>query len=140
MIVDHLLELADAQTLSGASASQNTIDFGQEAPTTGMDGLDIVLVVSVAEDVSGTFNVAIQHSDEETTGFTDAVVSETLTAPLAGTQVVMKLPYEHKRYVRAYFGGSPTAGVVNAVVTTGFDANKPFKQAQSVQSLYEKAE
>lgn len=139
MIVDHLLELADSQKLSAAAASTNTIDFGQEEVTTGMDGLDIVLVTTVAEDVSGTFSVAIQHSDEETTGFTAAVTSETLTAPKAGTQIVMKLPYQHKRYVRAYFGGSPTGGVVNAIVTTGFDANKPFKQAQSVQALYVKA-
>ena len=90
MIVDHLLELADSQKLSAAAASTNTIDFGQEEVTTGMDGLDIVLVTTVAEDVSGTFSVAIQHSDEETTGFTAAVTSETLTAPKAGTQIVMK--------------------------------------------------
>lgn len=139
MIVDHLLELADLQSVTAAAASTNTVDFGQEAPTTGMDELEMVMVFTVAEDVKGTITFAIQHSDAETTGFADAVASGSLTAPAAGTRVVLPMPHTHKRYVRAYFGGSPTAGKVNAVITTGFDANVPFKQAQSVQSLYVKA-
>lgn len=136
MIVDHLLELSDSQNLTASVASTNTVDFGQEAPTTGMDALDMVMVFTVAEDVKGTVSFAIQHSDQETTGFVNAVVSETLTAPAAGTRVVLKMPYNHKRYVRAFFGGSPTAGKVDAIITTGFDSNVPFKQAASVQALY----
>ena len=136
MIVDHFLELSESQSLTASAASTNTVDFGQEAPTSGMAGLDLVMVFTVAEDVKGTVSFAIQHSDAETTGFVAAVTSETLTAPAAGTRVVLKMPYNHKRYVRGFFGGSPTAGKVDAVITTGFDANTPFKQAASVQALY----
>lgn len=136
MIVDHLLELSDSQSLSAAAATTNTVDYGQEAPTTGMAGLDLVMVFTVAEDIKGSVSFAIQHSDQETTGFVNAVVSETLTAPAAGTRVVLKMPYVHKRFVRGYYGASPTAGKVDAIITTGFDQNVPFKQAASVQALY----
>lgn len=136
MIVDHLLELSDSQKITAAAASTNTVDFGQAAPTTGMAGLDLVMVFTVAQAVTGTVSFAIQDSDEETTGFNNAVVSATLTAPAAGTRVVLPMPYQHKRFVRAYYGGSPTGGTVDAIITTGFDANVPFEQAASIQSLY----
>ena len=136
MIIDHLLELAKNQSLSAAKESDYTVDFGQKAPTTGMDELQMVMVFQVTADVTGNLTFAIQHSDQEASGFTDAVVSGQLTAPKAGTMVVLPMPYSHKRYVRANFGGAPTAGKVNAFITHGFDMNVPPEQAPSIQTLY----
>lgn len=132
MIVDYLLELASKQELTAATGSTNAADFEQDEPTTGLDCQEVVMIFQVAEDVSGTLQFEIQDADtNDEAQYATAVAGPVLTDPVAGTQVVVKMPYKHKRFVRAYFGGEPTAGKVNALITSGFTQNEPFKVLQS---------
>lgn len=132
MIVDYLLELARKQELTAAAGSTNAADFEQDEPTTGLDGQEVVMIFQVAEDVTGNLQFGIQDADtNDEAQYATAVAGPVLTDPAAGTQVVVKMPYKHKRYVRAYFGGAPTAGKVNALITSGFTQNEPFKVLQS---------
>lgn len=137
MIIDYLMQFtSDAgQALTAAAASDFRIDFGQEAPTTGLDHDRIVAVFTVKEDVTGTLTFSLQDCDTETGSYVDCVTAATLENPVAGTQIALPLPNHHKRYMQAYFGGAPTAGKVHAFITTGFQDNVPFKQAQSVEDV-----
>lgn len=137
MIIDYLMQFtSDAgQALTAAAASDFRIDFGQEAPTTGLDHDRIVAVFTVKEDVTGTLTLSLQDCGTETGSYANCAVAASLSSPVAGTQVVLPLPNHHKRYMQAYFGGSPTAGTVHAFITSGFQDNVPFKQAQSIEDV-----
>lgn len=135
MLVDKLLELADNQALSGAAATDNVVDFVQEAPTTGLDHGRLWMIFKVAEDVTGTLTCKIQDCDTEDGEFADAAASAAVDSPTAGTIIAVPMPAEHKRYVRGYMEGA-SGGTINVVITWGFDQNKPFKQADSIQALY----
>lgn len=52
--------------------------------------------------------------------------------PKAGTVIAVPVPYETKRYLKAYFGGSPTAGTVTAFLTEGRQAWKAAAQAEAI--------
>ena len=132
MIVDYLLELARKQGLTAAAGSTNAADFEQDEPTTGLDGQEVVMIFQVAENVTGNLQFCIQDAGtNEEASYSTVVAGPTFTNPVAGTQWVVKLPYTHKRFMRAYFGGTPTAGKVNALITSGFTQNEPFKVAES---------
>lgn len=120
MLIDHFLKLADEQELSAAAASENVVDLGQEKPTPGMNRR-LTAVVQVMEDVSGTLKFSVQTCDTEDGEFKDLVVDEEIDAPEAGTQRHLVVPSHAKRYVRIYFGGSPSSGKVRAFLTTGVD-------------------
>lgn len=141
MIVDHLLQFTsdEGQVLSAAAASDYRVDFGQEAPTTGLDQPQLVAVFTVKADVTGTLTCSLQDSDEEGSGYADCVAATSVDSPVAGTQVIVPMPHQHKRFMQAYFGGSPTAGTVHAFITSGIQFNHAPKQAESIQSLYETA-
>lgn len=134
MIIDYLMEFTATagQTLTAAAGSDYRIDFGQEAPTTGMDHDRLFAVFTVKEAVTGKVTFSLQDCDTETGAYTNCVVGTELTAPAAGTQVALPIPRHHKRFMQAYFGGSPTAGVVHAFVTSGLQDNVPPAQAPSL--------
>lgn len=134
MIVDYLMQFtADkGQTLSAAAASDYRIDFGQKAPTTGMDTDRLCAVFTVKADVTGKVTFSLQDCDTETGSYANCATSVELNAPNAGTQVAIPLPNRHKRYMQAYFGGTPTAGTVHAFITSGVQDNVPFEQAPSL--------
>lgn len=135
MIIDALLQFSNAQKLTAKAASANVVDFGQDKPTPGMsEVLDVVVVVK--EAVTGTLQPALQTCDTATGTYADIAVGELLTAPAAGTKVVIKVPYTCKRYLRVNYGGSPTAGTVSAFLTWGADQNEPFAQAPSLADAY----
>lgn len=136
MIVDYLMMFTkdEGQTLSAAATSDFRLDFGQAKPTTGYAYGDLVAVFTVKADVTGNLTISLQDSDEETTGFADVGTAATLSAPKAGTQVVIPIPYHHKRYMVAKFGGAPTAGTVHGFITSGFQDNPGFEQAPSIKT------
>lgn len=143
MIIDHLLMFtSDAgQTLSAAAASDYRIDFGQEAPTTGMDTDKLYAIFTVKTAVTGKIQISLQDSDSETSGFADCAVSAEYNAPAAGTQIVIPMPRHHKRFMQAYFGGpsagGPSAGVIHGFISAGLQDNVPPAQADSIQSLWD---
>ena len=135
MIIDALLQFSDKQELSGEAESTNVVDLGQERPTPGMSKV-LDVAVTVAEDVTGTLQVKLQHSDEEDGTYEDVASGALLTDPEAGTKINIKVPYVTKRYLRVYYGGAPTAGVVNAMLLWGVDESAPFPQAPSLEGLW----
>ena len=136
MIIDYLLEFTKAagQTLTAAAASEYRIDFGQKAPTTGRDYDRPVAVFTVKSAVTGTLTISLQDCDTETGSYTACATAVSLSSPAAGTQIAIPLPNRHKRFMQAYFGGSPTAGVVHGFITSGDQDNVPFEQAPSIHT------
>lgn len=138
MIIDHLLMFTkdEGQALTAAAASNYRIDFGQKAPTTGMDTDRPVAVFTVLADVTGKLQISLQHCDTETGSYENCASAVELDSPAAGTQIAIPLPNRHKRFMQAYFGGpssgGPTAGTVHGFITSGVQDNVPFEQAPSI--------
>lgn len=131
MLVDHSLILADNQTLSAAAAGSNVIDLEQDLPTPGFSkNLEVVCVVNAA--VKGTLQLKLQDCDTASGTFADCAASAVVSAPAAGTIITIPMPYETKRYVKAYFGGAPTAGTVTAFLSMGRQAWKAAAQAETI--------
>ena len=136
MIIDYLLEFTkpEGQTLTAAAASEHRLDFGQKAPTTGLDYDRPVAVFTVKTAVTGNLTISLQDCDTEDGSYAACATAVTLTAPAAGTQIAIPLPNRHKRFMQAYFGGTPSAGVVHGFITSGFQDNVPFEQAPSIHT------
>lgn len=136
MIVDYLMMFTkdEGQKLSAAAASDFRLDFGQPKPTTGYAYGDLVAVFTVKADVTGNLTISLQDSDTETSGFADVATAVTLATPKAGTQIVIPIPYHHKRYMQANFAGTVSAGTVHGFITSGFQDNAGFEQAPSIKS------
>lgn len=136
MIVDYLMMFTkdEGQKLSAAAASDFRLDFGQSKPTTGYAYGDLVAVFTVKADVTGNLTISLQDSDTETSGFADVSTAVTLAAPKAGTQIVIPIPYHHKRYMQANFAGTVSAGTVHGFITSGFQDNAGFEQAPSIKT------
>ena len=127
MIVDYLMMFTkdEGQKLTAAAVSDFRLDFGQPKPTTGYAYGDLVAVFTVKADVTGSLTISLQDSDTETSGF---------AAPKAGTQIVIPIPYHHKRYMQANFAGTVSAGTVHGFITSGFQDNAGFEQAPSIKT------
>lgn len=136
MIVDYLMMFTkdEGQKLSAAAASDFRLDFGQPKPTTGYAYGDLVAVFTVKADVTGNLTISLQDSDKETSGFADVSTAVTLAAPKAGTQIVIPIPYHHKRYMQANFAGTVSGGTVHGFITSGFQDNAGFEQAPSIKT------
>lgn len=136
MIVDYLMMFTkdEGQKLTAAAASDFRLDFGQPKPTTGYAYGDLVAVFTVKADVTGNLTISLQDSDTETIGFADVSTAVTLAAPKAGTQIVIPIPYHHKRYMQANFAGTVSAGTVHGFITSGFQDNAGFEQAPSIKT------
>lgn len=134
MIIDHLLMFTKdtGQAITAAAASDYRLDFGQKAPTTGMDTDRPVAVFTVLAAVTGKLQISLQHCDTETGSYENCASSVEINAPAAGTQIAIPLPNRHKRFMQAYFGGTPTAGTVHGFITSGVQDNVPFEQAPSI--------
>lgn len=136
MIVDYLMMFTkdEGQKLTGAADSDFRLDFGQPKPTTGYAYGDLVAVFTVKADVTGNLTISLQDSDTETSGFADVATAVQLTAPKAGTQIVIPIPYHHKRYMQAHFAGTVSAGTVHGFITSGFQDNAGFEQAPTIKT------
>lgn len=136
MIVDYLMMFTkdEGQKLTAAAESDFRLDFGQPKPTTGYAYGDLVAVFTVKADVTGNLTISLQDSDKETSGFADVATAVTLATPKAGTQIVIPIPYHHKRYMQANFAGTVSAGTVHGFITSGFQDNAGFEQAPSIKT------
>ena len=143
MIIDHLLKFTSnaGQTLTAAAASDYRIDFGQEAPTTGMDTDKLYAIFTVKTAVTGKLQIKLQDCDTESGSYADCAVSAEYDAPAAGTQIVIPVPRHHKRFLQAYFGGpstgGPSAGVIHGFISAGLQDNVAPAQAEAIQSLWD---
>ena len=59
MIIDYLLEFTkpEGQTLTASAASEHRLDFGQKAPTTGIDRDRPIAVFTVKANVTGNLTI-----------------------------------------------------------------------------------
>lgn len=112
---------------AAASFTSAALDFGQEAPTTGLNDRKLYVVVKATTDCAGTgtLTLTLEHSDKETADFSTAFVTAALTADELNDGVVLPMPIKHKRYVRLKGTASTTAltaGAVTAYLSDVFDA------------------
>lgn len=133
MIIDRFLKVSRDQAVTATAASTDHIDFGQATPNTGLhDRLHMVFTVSEAAAAAGaaTVTFAIQDSADGTT-WADVVSTGAVgkAALPAGAQVVLPMPVQHKRYVRANYtvGTGPlTAGKFSAQVVAGLQISPAY--------------
>lgn len=117
MIFDKTLQFAADQTLTAAAASTDYLDLGSDRDVGPGTPLFLVTVIKTA--IAGTIAVAVQTDDNAAfASATTVLTGETLTAPAVGTIIVLPMPATNERYVRVYFGGAPTAGVVDCFLTS----------------------
>lgn len=117
MIYEKTLQVSDAQALTAAAASTDHIDLGSDRDIG--PGTPLWLVVVVKTAVAGTLQVQLQSDDNAAFASpTTLIAGETVAAPAAGTKIVLPMAATNERFLRAYFGGAPTAGVVDAFLTS----------------------
>ena len=136
MLVDHSLQFtADGgQALTAAAASEKFIDLEQVGRTDMSKQLFATFVVDT--DVTGTVQFKLQECDTESGTYGDCAMAAALSAPKAGTVVQIPFPLGTKRYVKAYFGGTPTAGKVHAFLTIGRQQWHAAAQAESLKDAF----
>lgn len=130
MLIDKELLFADGQTISAAAAGATVVDLEQDAPADLSGKLFLAVVVQTA--VTGTLQAKLQDCATQNGTFADCAAGPVVSAPAAGTVLLVPVPVSTKRYIRAYFGGSPTAGKVSAFLTWGKQAWVAAKQAESI--------
>ena len=134
MLVDNELIFSEAQSLSAKGAGENVIDLGQVSPTPGMSKL-LSAVFTVDSAVTGTVQFKIQESDASGGTFADVVASEVFNAPGAGVMTQIPLPYKTKRYLRAYFDGTVSAGKVSAFLAWGRQEWEAAEESPNIQNM-----
>lgn len=130
MLVDQELVFANGQTISAAAAGATVVDLEQDLPADLSGKLYLAVVVQTA--VTGTLQAKLQDCATQNGTFADCAAGPVVSAPAAGTVLMVPFPTATKRYVRAYFGGSPTAGKVSAFLTWGKQAWVAAEQAESI--------
>lgn len=136
MIIDKALQVSNEQTVTASAASTDVIDFGQANPNSGVSGmLSAVVTVDVAATAAGAATVTFSVQDSaDNSAFTDVAATGAIgkAALVAGKQVVIPMPVEHRRYVRAYYTvatGPLTAGKFSAQVVAGIQQNTAYPDA-----------
>lgn len=133
MIIDKLLQVSDAQTVTTTAASTDVIDFGQTRPNTGMsDMLKLAVTVDEAATAAGAATVTFSIQDSaDNSSFADIAVSAPIGKAVlkVGAQVIIPMPVTHRRYVRVNYTvatGPLTAGKFSAQFVTGIQLNSPY--------------
>lgn len=139
MIIDKALQVSNAQAVTSTAASTDVIDFGQVNPNSGMsDQLTMAITVDTSAAASGSATVtfAVQDSADNST-FADIVSTAAIgkAALVAGYQVLIPMPPQHRRYVRVNYTvatGPLTEGKFSAQVVTGVQANRAYPDSPRV--------
>ncbi len=119
MYIDKRLQVSSDQALTASAASTDVIDLGSDRDIG--PGEPMWLVVAVKEALGGTTpTIKVEIETDDNVNFSSAAkiaASPTFSGAAAfpaGKMVVIPMPYENERYLRAYFtlgGTSPTAKV-----------------------------
>lgn len=124
MILDKALELAAVTSgVTASAATTNYIDFDLTDPNKGTETVnaELVFIITTTGVGTGTVNFALQ--DDTASGFSTALrtlasagaaVATTLTK---GTVIRLKIPAEHKRFIRGYL---TVAGTVSALTYSAY--------------------
>lgn len=122
-IVDYELVLAEKQDLK-ATVTTKSIDMGQEKPDLGMYP-NMYLVVAVGDKGagSGTITFNIQDSDNNSSFATVASLGP-ITASNITDDIAIKLPVNHRRYVRLNTAVSGSITALSGTVFIGDNFDK----------------
>ena len=141
MIVDSQLLFSDAQAITAAAASTNTVDFGAARDMGVGERLYVVLVVDVAlTDASSDSTVTVSLYGDSTTTFTpDASVTLfTIAATAAaGTKYIGVVPPDvaNYQYGQLYYtpnNGNLTTGSVTAFITKDIDKYTAYANGYTI--------
>jgi len=119
MYIDKRLQVSSEQALTASAASTDVIDLGSDRNIG--PGEPLWLCVAVREALAGTTpTIKIEIETDDNSGFASAAkiaASPTFSGASefpAGKMVVIPVPYQNERYLRAYYtlgGTTPTAKV-----------------------------
>lgn len=143
MIHDALLLFSDAQAVTAAAGSTNTVDLGSVRDIGTGENLYVVLTVDVAfTDSSSNSTLTVALEGDSTTSFTpdgtDTLFTIPALAAIGNTYIarldpgMASLQY---RYIRLYFtpnNGDLSAGSVTAFITTNVQKYTSFVDAITI--------
>lgn len=141
MIVDAFLQVSNKQAVTASAASTDTIDTGVSNRAIG-DDTRLFMVFTVPEAVTAagaaTVTFAIQDSLDNVS-FADVAVTRAFGKAelVAGKQIVLPLPLELRRYIRANYvvGTGPlTAGRFSAQITMDYTRDVKYARGYSVKT------
>ncbi len=139
MIIDKGLQVSNEQAVTSSAASTDVIDYGQANPNSGVgQNTSMAITVDEAAAASGSATVTFSIQDSaDNSSWADVAVTAAIgkAALLAGKQVLIPMPVQHRRYVRAYYtvGTGPlTAGKFSAQVVTGVQLNIAYPDSPRI--------
>lgn len=130
MYIDKALQVSSEQAVTATAASTDVIDFGHANPNSGLnDNVTMAITVDESATAAGaaTVTFSVQDSADNST-FADVAVTAAIgkASLVAGFQVLIPMPYKHRRYVRVNYTvatGPLTAGKFSAQVVIGVQQN-----------------
>lgn len=141
MIIDHLLQVSNAQAVTASAGSTNLIDFGQVNPNSGNAAQPTAMVFTVDTTATAagaaTCAFSVQDCDTEGGTYVDVAVSAPIpkASLVAGAQFVIPMPTKHRRYVKAAYTvatGPLTAGAFSAQVVAGYQQNQAYPDSPKI--------
>lgn len=123
MMLDSLLELDNANSMTSSEASTNIVDLGSDRDVGVGRPLYLVVIVTTAlddADADETYSVALQTDDNASFSSATTLLSFSFTrGDAAGTKQVHTIPQTNERYLRLYYtlGGTTPSGAFSAYIT-----------------------
>jgi hypothetical protein len=139
MYIDKLLQVSNEQAVTATAASTDVIDYGQANPNSGLnDNVVMAITVDEAATAAGAATVVFSVQDSaDNSSFADVYATTTIgkATLVAGYQILIPMPYKHRRYVRVYYTvatGPLTAGKFSAQVVTGVQQNTAYPDSPKI--------
>lgn len=141
MIIDSELELSDAQAVTAAAASTNTIDLGAARDIGVGEELYVVGVVTTAmTDASSDSTLAVKLQTDDNSSFSSAAdIQDLFTFPATSPVGTMKFariqPAAFERYLRGYYtpaNGNLTTGSFDLFITKDIQKYQDYPVGYSI--------
>ena len=123
-MMDKQLVFCDKKAAT-ATFQSDTIDFGHDYPTTGLNDTPLYVVIqAVGTKAAGTgkLTVAVESSADGSDDWAAGLSTGALTADELNAGVAFPMPIKHKRYVRLNCTASTTALTAGTVTAYLSDA------------------
>lgn len=142
MILDSQLVFSDAQAITAAAASTNTIDLGAARDIGGGEQFFIVVtVVTAFTDTGSDSTLAVALQTDDNTSFSSATSSQVIgtfsALSAVGTTLYMPIApaRANERYIRLYYtpaGGDLSTGAVDAYIAKDLARFNPYADAITI--------
>lgn len=139
MIIDKALQVSNEQAVTVSAASTDVIDYGQANPNSGV-GQNVSMAITTDEAAAATGSATVTFSIQDSadnSSWSDVAVTAAIgkATLVAGKQILIPMPSQHRRYVRAYYTvatGPLTAGKFSAQVVTGVQLNIAYPDSPRI--------